>query len=86
MVPDSYGQSAGSSRHSQIATDNVLKHGALSTGLRSNDCDLWQIYRVLYLRQASVEGETHSDCGKNILQLVHEGDQAWVVDVDAVTC
>ena len=28
---------------------------------------------------------TYSDCSEDILQLVHEGDQARVVDVDAIT-
>ena len=41
-------------KHLQIATDNVLEHGTLSTGLRTDDDNLGQIYGVLYLRQASV--------------------------------
>jgi len=30
-------------------------------------------------------GHTYSDCGEDILQLVHKGDKGRVVDVDAVT-
>jgi hypothetical protein len=86
----------GRCRYSQISPNNVLQHGTLSTGLRSYDSNLGQVYGVLDLGQVSVCGQelglgrgegrrcaTYSDSSEDILQLVHEGNQAGVVDVDA---
>jgi hypothetical protein len=89
----------GCLEHSQISSDDVFEHRGLSAGLRSYDGDLGQIYGILDLRHTESVGGlrhargglwrgvrrvTYSYCGEDILELVYEGDQGRVVDVDAV--
>ena len=55
----------------QVSPNNILQHRTFPARLRSYDSDLGQVYGVL-----------HAYGGEDILQLIDEGDEAGVVDVD----